>query len=75
MTSISTAHVAGGGTLVYVLLKDRAEFDRLKLEATDHGEDERGGHVLSKSLDANGVMVIFQFWIKSPPLKLEGRGA
>lgn len=53
-----------GGTLVYILMKNREEFDFLALPVTDHGEDNNG-HVLSKSLAADGVHVVFQYWLKS----------
>jgi len=50
--------------IVYIGIADRAEFDSLDLPCSDHGENDRG-HVLVKSLEASGVMVIFQYWIKS----------
>lgn len=49
-------------TLVYVLLDDKAEFDRIGLAETDHGKNDKG-HVLSKSLKADGMMVVFQHWL------------
>jgi hypothetical protein len=52
--------------LIYVILEDRDEFDLIGLDATDAGENERGGHVLFKSIEANGVRVVFQHWIKQP---------
>lgn len=52
------------GKLIYIGLKDRAEFDRIALPCTDHGEKETG-HLLSKSLDTDSVWIIFQYWLKS----------
>ena len=52
--------------LIYVILEDRDEFDLIRLDATDAGENERGGHVLFKGIEANGVRVVFQHWIKQP---------
>jgi len=49
--------------LICVVLEDRDEFDLIGLDATDAGENERGGHVLFKSIEANGVRVVFQHWI------------
>lgn len=59
--------VAGAGTLVYVGVADRAQFDKINLPCDDHGENENG-HVLVKTLGgmrASEVTVIFQHWIKS----------
>lgn len=52
-----------GGTLVYVLMSKRDEFDMLAAPVTDHGEKEHG-HVLSKSVEGGGVYVVFQYWLK-----------
>lgn len=51
------------GTLVYVLMSKRDEFDMLAAPVTDHGEKE-SGHVLSKSIEGGGICVVFQFWLK-----------
>ncbi|MCC8949321.1 hypothetical protein H8A97_30520 [Bradyrhizobium sp. Arg62] len=55
--------VYSGGTAVYVIMKRRDEFDLLAIPAEDHGENENG-HILSKSIDADGVSIIFQFVLK-----------
>lgn len=52
--------------LVYVLLEDRAEFDKIGLVAEDHPENERGGRCISKTIKADDVMVVFQHWIRQP---------
>lgn len=52
-----------GGTLVYVLMSKRNEFDELAAPVTDHGEKETG-HVLSKSVEGGGIYVVFQYWVK-----------
>jgi hypothetical protein len=56
--------VVPGGKLVYVLMEKRVEFDKIALPVTDHGE-HLTGHVLSKSMDGDGVYVVFQYWLKS----------
>ncbi|AQV94786.1 hypothetical protein BJN34_12935 [Cupriavidus necator] len=54
-------------TCVFVGIADRAEFDRLALPAKDHrqqvSEMVPPRNVLTKALDADGVMVVFQHWI------------
>lgn len=52
----------GDGRLIYILIAKREEFDRIALPATDHGETENG-HVLSKSIDKDGLYVVFQHWL------------
>jgi hypothetical protein len=52
--------------LVYVNLEDRDEFDKIGLPATEGERTEREGHVLVKSIEADGVRVVFQHWIKGP---------
>jgi hypothetical protein len=52
-----------GGTLVYVLMSRRDEFDMLAAPVTDHGENETG-HVLSKNVEGGGIYVVFQYWLK-----------
>ncbi len=52
------------GTAVFVGVAKRDEFDRLALPCLDHGEND-SGHVLSKSLEADGVRIVFQYWLKS----------
>lgn len=54
-------------TLIYIGIKDRAEFDKIALPLHDAGENERG-HVLVKRLgecDGTSVTIIFQHWLKS----------
>lgn len=60
MDSVLIAHP----TLVYVGVKDRAQFDSLAVPYHDHGENERG-HVLTKCIEQDGVRVVFQYWLKS----------
>lgn len=50
--------------LVYVGFANRQAFDRITLPMVDHGEND-DGHVLTKSLEADGCRVVFQYWIKS----------
>lgn len=52
--------------LVYVLIADREKFDKIGLAATDHGE-QKAGHVLSKSVDRDDIMVVFQHWLRPQP--------
>lgn len=49
---------------IYVGVGSRDDFDRIGVPAIDHGENDVG-HVLTKSVEENGVRVIFQFWLKS----------
>jgi hypothetical protein len=50
---------------IYIGVSKRADFDKIALPMTDHGA-ERGAHCLSKTLKADGVMVIFQYWLVLP---------
>ncbi|MNT93763.1 hypothetical protein D3C72_2353120 [compost metagenome] len=54
---------------MFVGIADRAEFDRLALPATDHrhqkSEHVPRRNVLTKSLEAEGVMVVFQHWLSA----------
>lgn len=54
-------------TLIYIGVKDRADFDKIASPLHDAGENERG-HVLVKrigDLDGKNVTIIFQHWLKS----------
>jgi hypothetical protein len=53
-----------GGTLIYVGIKRREEFDAIALPCQDFGENERG-HVLTKSGYIGKVYIVFQHWLKS----------
>lgn len=53
---------------VYVGCPDRAEFDKIKAEAKDHGRNEHGDHVITKSVEQGSVVVIFQHWISREPV-------
>lgn len=56
-------------SVIYVGCPDRAEFDKIGAEAKDHGMDEHGNHVITKSIEGRGieagrpVKVIFQHWV------------
>lgn len=56
-------------SVVYVGCPDRSEFDKIAAEAKDHGLDDNGNHVLTKSISGPGntpgrpVAVIFQHWL------------
>ncbi len=50
-------------TVVFVGIADREEFERLALPATDHRKREVRRNVLTESLEADGVMVVFQHWL------------
>lgn len=59
------------GSLVYVGLASRADFDRIDLPARDHGETA-DGHLLSKRAGdyrTGEVTVVFQYWLKSKTLE------
>lgn len=49
--------------VVYVLVEDRESFDKIARPATDHGA-KPGGHCLSKTVEQDGVLVIFQHWLQ-----------
>ena len=53
----------GDGKLIYLLIAKREEFDRIALPVTDHGENDRG-HVITKSVNTDGVYIVFQHWLK-----------
>jgi hypothetical protein len=56
-------------SVVYIGCPDRAEFDKIGAEVHDHGLDDNGNHVLTKSVEGQGntpgrpVKVIFQHWL------------
>jgi hypothetical protein len=52
------------GNLIYVGIGSRAEFDKIERQCEDRGESEEGNHVLVKTVEQEGVRVIFQHWIK-----------
>lgn len=52
-------------TSVYVVIADRVQFDRIALPAIDHTTRAVPRKVLTKTLEADGLMVIFQHWIES----------
>ncbi|MDW3683911.1 hypothetical protein RA280_19615 [Cupriavidus sp. CV2] len=68
-------------TCVFVGIVDRKEFDRLALPGKDHrqhiSESVPRRNVLSKALEADGVMVVFQHWlpVDSPDYMPELEGA
>ncbi|SDG59755.1 hypothetical protein SAMN05216338_1001856 [Bradyrhizobium sp. Rc2d] len=51
-------------TLIYVGVSSREEFDKILLPALDHGENDKGNHVISKSIKQGETQVIFQHWVK-----------
>ncbi len=54
-------------SLIFALVDDRAEFDKIKRPVTDPGEKpDGGGHVIIKSVEQDGCTVVFQHWIKMP---------
>lgn len=68
------AAVSVFGTFVFVLIKERDVFDDLPPPVTDHGIGDHGGHVLTKTIEADGIRVIFQRWLIQPSLpSLEAR--
>jgi hypothetical protein len=56
-------------TIVYIGCPDRAEFDKIGVEAKDHGLDQNGNHVITKAVTGPGieegrpVTVVFQHWL------------
>jgi hypothetical protein len=52
------------GKYVFVGIAKRDDFDKIALPCVDHGQHDNG-HVLSKSLRADGVEIVFQYWLKS----------
>lgn len=58
--------------VVYIGVASRAAFDKLDRPAIDHGEKPNGEHVITKTVEQDGVLVIFQHWVKSSPLPTGG---
>lgn len=50
-------------TKVVVGIATRAEFQRIALPEMDHRAEQPAQALLSKTLDAGGITVVFQFWI------------
>jgi hypothetical protein len=49
---------------IFVGVGSRDEFDKIKRPFEDRGENEEGNHVLVKTVEQDGVHVVFQHWIK-----------
>lgn len=49
------------GTLVYIGVPDRAAFDRIARPCRDHAPEKQ---LLTKSVEADGVYVVFQHWLE-----------
>lgn len=61
---MSSAHITVTPTpgLIFILVDDRTDFDKIALPVKDNGPSKRG-HVLVKTLEKDGVLVIFQHWL------------
>lgn len=55
-----------GPTAIYVGIVDREEFDKIALPVRDAGANG-GNKVLVKSMEQDGVMVVFQHWYGPTP--------
>lgn len=55
--------VTASGKTIYVGVPERADFDRIDMPCSDHGETG-DGQLLSKSIAEHGVLVLFQYWVK-----------
>ncbi len=53
------------GSLVYVLMASKEDFDSITRPLTDHSISEMRTPVLTKSVIQEGVTVIFQYWIEN----------
>lgn len=68
---MSSAYVAIS-SVVYVLLDDREQFDKLEVDPKDHGDLGPKGHVLTKTITGPGstpgrpIMVCVQHWLRAP---------
>lgn len=49
---------------VFVIVASREKFDKIKRPEIDHSKREGGNKVLSKTVEQDGVMVIFQHWLE-----------
>ena len=56
--------VLPNGEYVFVGMASREDFDKIALPVIDRGENENG-HVLIKTVDSNGISIVFQYWLKS----------
>lgn len=48
---------------IFVLIEDRAAFDKIDRPLTDNGPNTNG-HVITKSVEQDGVLVVFQHWLQ-----------
>ncbi len=62
MSNNAYLRVDNSGT-IYVLVKDRVEFNKITLPMTDHGRSEDGSHCLSKSIIEGPQWIVFQHWL------------
>ncbi len=60
---MANAFVGGTPATVYVVIDHRTIFDKISRPVSDHGAQEMG-HVLTKTVEQDGVLVIFQHWIE-----------
>lgn len=49
-------------TVIYVVIDDRADFDKIDRPASEH-ITPGVGHCLAKTVEQAGVLVIFQHWL------------
>lgn len=59
------------GTLIYIGVPDRAAFDRIARPCTDHAPK----NLLTKSIDGDGICVVFQHWLERTALAESNRAA
>jgi hypothetical protein len=52
------------GRSIFIGVGKREDFDKIAVPKIDHGENDHG-HVLTKTVEGDGVQVVFQFWLKS----------
>ena len=50
--------------IIYAQVDSREEFDKINRPMTDHSKREGGNKVLSKTVEQDGVTVVFQHWLK-----------
>jgi hypothetical protein len=66
--------VHGDAKIVYVLVADRLKFDQIPLPCVEHDNRvAKRGHLLSKTLDADQLMVVFQHWLENIEVTKTGR--
>lgn len=55
-------------SVIFIGVDEREKFDKIAIEVSDRGPKENGSHVITKTVEQNGLMIVFQHWLVDPPM-------